>query len=66
MVQLTKEQIEEFREAYKLDFGEEIPYEEAVEVYTNLVNLALKIYRPCPGELEELAVEEVARKKKEK
>lgn len=64
-VSLTHEQIEGFRDAYRLDFDEEIEYSEVVEVYTNLVNLALKLSLPYPGELEELAAE-AARKKKEK
>lgn len=63
MVQLTKEQIEGFREAYALDFGEEILFDDAVEVYTNLVNLALKIYQPYPGELEEWVAAKSAREK---
>jgi hypothetical protein len=45
---LSKEAIEEFRQIYKQEFGEEISKEKADQLGTNLVDLFKIIYKKIP------------------
>ncbi len=47
---LSKKAIEEYKEIYKKEFGEEISDGEAQEQGENLIRLFKVIYRPIPGE----------------
>ncbi len=47
-MKLTLEAIEEFREAYRKDFGREISKEEAEELGIRLITLFSVIYKPLP------------------
>ncbi len=52
---LSKEAIEEFKEIYRQEFGEEISDQTALELALNLLNLFRAIYKPVTKkELEEL------------
>jgi len=43
---LSKEAIEEFKEIYRQEFGEEISDQKALELALNLLNLFKVIYKP--------------------
>lgn len=47
-MQLSKETIEEFKEIYREELGEEISDQEAYEEASNLIQLFKIIYRPIP------------------
>ena len=44
----SKEAIEEFKEIYKKEFGEELSDQDATERATKLLNLMEAIYKPIP------------------
>jgi hypothetical protein len=47
---ITNDRVRAFQEAYKEDFGEEIPMDEAREVAERVLNLYLLLSRPLPSE----------------
>ncbi len=51
---LHKEQLEEFKRLYKIEYGEDICDDMARELATNLVLLFKEIYRPIPPDFEDL------------
>jgi hypothetical protein len=51
-MQLSKEAIEEFKQIYKEEFGEEISDQEAMEKAVRLINLMRVIYRIIPADRE--------------
>jgi len=51
-MQLSKEAIEEFKQIYKAEFGEEISDQEATEKAIRLINLIRVIYRKIPEDKE--------------
>jgi hypothetical protein len=52
-MKFTKEQLDEFKQIYKKEFGKEISDEEALEMATDLINLFKVIYRPIPTNNQE-------------
>jgi len=51
-MQLSQKAIEEYKEIYKMEFGEEITDQEAYEQASNLLRLFQVIYRPLPEKKE--------------
>lgn len=49
-MQLSKEQLEQFKQLYKERFGEELSDKEALDQATNLVNLIKATYKPIRKE----------------
>lgn len=45
---LSPEAIQEFKQLYREEFGEELPDQAALEKATKLINLFKVIYRPIP------------------
>jgi hypothetical protein len=45
-MQLTKEDINKYKEIYRQEFGEDISDQEAFEQATNLINMMRVVYRP--------------------
>jgi hypothetical protein len=52
-MQLSKEEIDEFKRIYKAEFGEEISDQEAMKKETRLVNLLRVICRTGPPDKED-------------
>ncbi|MBU3922995.1 hypothetical protein KJ684_02035 [Patescibacteria group bacterium] len=51
-MKLSKEAIDEYKDIYKKEFGEEISDEEAKEQGTKLLSLFKIIYRPIPEDYD--------------
>jgi hypothetical protein len=52
-MRLSKEAIEEFKEIYREEFGEDISDDDAQELGENLLFLFDLVYRPIPGPYKE-------------
>ncbi len=52
-MQLNQEDVDEFKEIYKEEFGKEISNQRALELAQNLLNLFRAIYKPIPFEKKE-------------
>lgn len=50
-MQLTQEDIEEFKQIYRQEYGTEISDAQALELATAALNLMQAIYRPLPEEI---------------
>jgi hypothetical protein len=55
---IPKEQLEEFKRLYKIEYGKDISNDKARELLINLVLLFKQIYRPIPPEYEETSQEQ--------
>lgn len=51
-MEITKEQIEEYKQLYKEDFGEELADSEAMEIIHNLMALCEILCQPLPGDTD--------------
>jgi len=47
---LSTSSVQEFKEIYKKEFGEELPDDKALELATNFLNLIREILEPVPKE----------------
>jgi len=47
-VQISKEELEEFKKIYKEELGEELSDEEAREIAQSLLGFTALVYRPIP------------------
>ena len=51
-MQIDKEDLEEFKRIYAIEFGEELPQAEAGEIAGRFVDLYMLLAKPLPSELE--------------
>jgi hypothetical protein len=53
-MQISPEDLEEFKRIYKAEYGEELTQAEASEAASNLVDLYMLLAEPLPSEIAEM------------